>query len=173
MRLSEYVSKRCKDLEAETQKCETARNVLAAATGNPDLSAAQASQYRMAVDTAVKHVIDDDARITISVLYPDWVSGSHAVGDIYNADAQTWECYQAYDNAVYPDIRPGQTAWYTFNRPLHGKSPETARPWVAPTGAHDIYKSGEYMIYTDGKTYRCNANTNFSPIDYTEAWTEV
>lgn len=173
MRLSEYVSKRRKDLEAETQKCETARNTLATATGNPDLSAAQASQYRMAVDTAVKHVIDDDARIAISVLYPDWASGSHAVGDIYIADAQTWECYQAYDNSVYPDIRPGQTAWYTFNRPLHGKSPETARPWVAPTGAHDIYKSGEYMIYTDGKMYRCNANTNFSPIDYTEAWTEV
>ena len=71
MRLNEYVNKQRKNLEAESQKCETARNVLAAATGNPDLSAVQASQYRMAVDAAVKHVIDDDARITISVLYPD------------------------------------------------------------------------------------------------------
>lgn len=173
MRLNEYVNKQRKNLEAESQKCETARNVLATATGNPDLSAAQASQYRMAVDTAVKHVIDDDARIAISVLFPDWAAGSHAVGDIYNADAQTWECYQAYDNAVYPDIRPGQTAWYAFNRPLHGKSAETARSWTAPTGAHDIYKSGEYMIYTDGKLYRCKSDTNFSPIDYAAAWIKV
>ena len=41
MRLNEYVNKQRKNLEAESQKCETARNVLAAATGNPDLSAVQ------------------------------------------------------------------------------------------------------------------------------------
>ena len=114
----------------------------------------------------------DDKRIRASALYEDWAAGAHAVGDIYNADGQTWECFQAYDNAVYPDIVPGAAAWYTFNRPLHGTSPETARPWVAPTHAEDIYRNGEYMIWTDGTTKRCVAanGTNFSPDEYPAGW---
>lgn len=112
----------------------------------------------------------DDENIRVSVLYPDWEPGSHAVGEIYNAEGQIWECFQVYDNAVYPDIVPGNAAWFTFNRPLHGTSPETARPWVTPTGAHDIYRIGEYMVYTDGLTYRCKADTSFGPTDDPNAW---
>ena len=37
-------------------------------------------------------------------------------------------------------------------------------------GAHDMYRVGEYMIYTDGKTYQCKQDTNFSPEDYAQAW---
>lgn len=115
-------------------------------------------------------VEDDDERLRVSGLYDDWTAGSHSVGDVYNANGQTWECYQSYDNAVYPDIIPGNPAWYTFNRPLHGKSQDTARPWVAPQGAHDMYHTGEYMIYTDGKLYKCLSDTNFSPEEYPQAW---
>lgn len=115
-------------------------------------------------------VEDDDERIKVSGLYDDWSAGKYSVGDIRNANGQTWECYQAHDNAVYPDITPDNTAWYTFWRPLHGKTPETARPWVAPQGAHDMYHTGEYMIYTDGKLYKCLSDTNFSPTEYAQAW---
>ena len=173
MRLTDYIGKRREDYEGVALKNAIARDALATATGNPDLSVAQAADYRIAVETAISCVTDDDKRIKVSALYPDWESGNHAVGDIYNAAGQTWECYQAYDNAIYPDIHPGQPAWYTFNRPLHGKTPETARPWVTPTGAHDIYKSGEYMIFTDGKLYECKQDTNFSPAEYAGAWEEV
>ena len=112
----------------------------------------------------------DDKRLRASGLYPDWAAGHHVKGDIYNADGQTWECYQEYDNATYPDIRPGEAAWYTFNRPLHGTTPETARPFVPVQGAHDMYRAGEYMVWTDGLIYRCKADTNFSPADYPQAW---
>ena len=115
---------------------------------------------------------DDDQRIRASGLYDEWAAGKHEVGEIYNANGQTWECYQAYDNATHPDIKPDNAAWFTFNRPLHGKTPETARPWVAPTHSMDIYKAGEYMIWTDGKIYPCIQNTNFSPADYPGAWGE-
>ena len=66
-------------------------------------------------------------------------------GDIYitNEPDQVWECFAAYDNAMYPDITPGSTACGTFNRPLHGTTRETAREYVAPTGAHDMYNAGE------------------------------
>lgn len=114
----------------------------------------------------------DDQRIRASGLYDDWTPGSHEVGEIYNADGQTWECYQDYDNAEHPDITPDSTAWYTFNRPLHGKSRETARPWVAPSHAEDIYRCGEWMIWTDGLFGECIApnGTNFSPEEYPAGW---
>lgn len=115
----------------------------------------------------------DDKRIRASGLYREWDEGQHAKGDIYNADGQTWECFQAYDNATYPDIRPGQPAWYTFNRPLHGTTPETARPFVPVQGSHDIYRAGEYMVWTDGTIQRCKEDTNFSPEDYPQAWEEA
>lgn len=114
-------------------------------------------------------VTTDAARIAVSGLYADWTEGSHTVGEIYNANGQTWACIQAYDNAVYPDINPDGSAWGTFNRPLHGKSKDTARAFVQPTGAHDIYKAGEWMIF-DGKYWLCLADTAYSPTDYTVAW---
>ena len=116
---------------------------------------------------------DDDQRIRASGLYADWTLGSYQVGDIRNAQNQTWECYQDHDTTTYPDIQPGNAAWYTFWRPLHGRTPKTARPWVAPKGAHDMYHTGEYMVYTDGVTYRCLSDTNFSPEDYPQAWEVV
>lgn len=115
-------------------------------------------------------ISDDEERIKVSVLYPDWEAGKHEAGEIYNADGQTWECFQSYDNTVYPDITPDNSAWFTFNRPLHGKSPETARPFVKPMGAHDMYKSGEFMIWTDGAVYECVADTVYTPEEYAPAW---
>ena len=114
----------------------------------------------------------DDKRIRASGLYEDWTPGSYQVGDIRNANGQTWECFQAHDNATYPDINPDNAAWYTFWRPLHGTSPETARPFVPVQGAHDMYRYDEYMIYSDGKIYHCIApnGTNFSPEEYEAAW---
>lgn len=33
-----------------------------------------------------------------------------------------------------------------------------------------MYKTGEYMIWTDGNTYKCIQDTNFSPEEYAQAW---
>ena len=126
--------------------------------------------YLSRLNLAGKAIEDDDQRIRASGLYDDWTAGAYSAGDIRNAEAQTWECFQAHDNAVYPDIAPGNAAWFTFWRPLHGKTPETARPFVPVMGSHDIYRAGEYMIYTDGLLYRCVQDTNFSPEDYAAAW---
>ena len=120
--------------------------------------------------TLLPGLTDDDQRIRASGLYAEWQPGKHVKGETYNAEGQTWECYQDYDSAVYPDIVPGGAAWPTFNRPLHGKSRETARPWVQPTHAGDIYRAGEWMIWTDGMYYKCKLDTNFSPGEYPQAW---
>ena len=52
----------------------------------------------------------------------------------------------------------------------HGTSKETARNWIVPTGAHDMYKKGEWMIWTDGSLYECLSDTTYSPVDYAAAW---
>lgn len=133
------------------------------------LSALTSAIYLSRLLLEGKPVDTDDKRLRASGLYADWTPGAHQAGEIYNAEGQTWECFQAYDNAVYPDIRPGESAWYTFNRPLHGTTPETARPFVPVQGAHDTYKAGEYAMF-EGALYRCLAETSYSPADYAAAW---
>lgn len=111
-----------------------------------------------------------DEIIRSRVLCPAWEPGSHSVGDVYSAGDQIWQCIQSYDNAVYPDIAPGAAAWRTFHKPYHGTTKETALPWVEPTGAHDMYLAGEYMIWTDGLVYQCQSSTAFSPAEFEAAW---
>ena len=88
---------------------------------------------RRQVNTA--DLTDDDQKIRVSGLYDDWTLGKYAVGDIRNTGGQTWECFQAHDNATYPDITPDSAAWFTFWRPLHGKTPETTLPFVPVQGS--------------------------------------
>lgn len=142
-----------------------------------DMYKALASAIYVSRQTLANKAIEtDDQKIRASGLYEDWTPGNHKAGEIYNAEIggvlQTWECYSDYDNAVYLDIVPGSSAWFTFNRPLHGKTRETARDWVAPTHSMDIYKFSEWMIWTDGLPYECIAEngTNFSPEEYPGGW---
>ena len=109
-----------------------------------------------------------DEIIMCSALYDEWEPGSHVTGDVFTVSGDPWECFQSYDNAVYPDIAPGNSAWYTFNRPYHGTSRETARNFVHPTGAHDIYKTGEWAIQ-DGKVTKCLSDTSYSMEEYPAA----
>lgn len=156
------------DLQDElTSKTE----IITAIAGKTVQTTEEAAAVRADVESLfAASTMDDDGKIKIDFLCPAWSAGNHTKGENYTAAGQTWECYQSYDNAVHPDITPGNPAWYTFNRPLHGKSPEAARPWVAPQGAHDMYHTGEYMIYTDGALYKCMSDTNFSPDEYAAAW---
>ncbi len=119
--------------------------------------------------------VNEDEKLRASGLYFDWQPGSHDVGDIRNYAGQTWECHQAHDNATHPDVTPDNPqTWATFWRPLHGKSEETARPWVKPQyGTTDMYHAGEFMVYTNGKIYRCIADTVYSPEEYAQSWEEA
>lgn len=121
--------------------------------------------------SSVKAVEEDEEKLEYSGLYDSWAPGKYNVGDVRNADDQTWECFQAHDNATHPDINPdNESTWRTFWRPLHAKSKKLARPWAKPTNATDIYKVGEYMVWTDGHIYCCKQDTNFSPSEYATAW---
>lgn len=97
-----------------------------------------------------------------------WRAGAYAVGDVRAEDGVPYKCVQAHDSTATPDWKPSATPalWMQY----HGSSKETARAWVAPAGAHDMYKKGEWMIYTDGLLYECLSDTAYSPTDYAAAW---
>lgn len=111
-----------------------------------------------------------DEIIKCSALWDEWEPGKHTVGEIFTVGGDPWKVYQSYDNAVYPDIAPGNQAWYTFNKPLHGTTRETAREFIQPqAGTVDIYHTGEWCIF-EGKACKAKRDTNFSPKDYPADW---
>lgn len=97
-----------------------------------------------------------------------WTPGAYAVSDIVRYNNIPYKCVQAHDSTNNSEWTPSSTPalWMEY----HGTSKETARNWIAPTGAHDIYKQGEWMIFTDGKYYECLNDTAYSPTDYSSAW---
>lgn len=163
---------------------ETRQNITTIA-GEPVADSAAAEKVRAQIETIFEIAVAScttDQKISMRSLCETWQLGNHKLGEVYRTvgyddaaiEGQIWECIQAYDNATYPDIIPtNKSTWGTFNKPYHGKTVETALPWVAPTGAHDIYKSGEYMLWTDGKVKKCLQDTNYSPEEYAQAWQDA
>ena len=97
---------------------------------------------------------------------------TYEVGDVrlHPETGSPKECMIAYDGTVQPDWTiDTATLW----KPWHSRKKEWALPWEQPTGAHDMYKAGEYMIWTDGLIYLCKQDTNFSPAEYPQAWEVV
>ena len=112
-----------------------------------------------------------DEIIQCSALYEEWTEGKHETGEIFLLGGDPWKVLAGYDNAQHPDIVPGNVAWPTFNIPYHGTTRETARDFIQPTGAHDIYKTGEWCVF-DGKYYVSKRHTNITPAEYPGDWEE-
>ena len=128
-------------------------------------------KIRAALDKHIVNISDDTNEINEYVeLLRKWVPGNYVVGDVRMYEGIPYKCVQAHDSTGNETWNPSVASLWTQ---YHGTSIETARPWVTPTGAHDMYLAGEYMIWTDGLTYRCLSNTNFSPADYALAWEQV
>ena len=104
----------------------------------------------------------------VAALVRPWKPGAYAVGDVRAEDGVPYKCVQAHDSTANPGWMPSAVPalWMQY----HGTSRETARAWVAPAGAHDMYKQGEWMIYTDGVLYECLSDTAYSPDGAPSAW---
>lgn len=117
----------------------------------------------------------DDKTIGIAFadLFPVYVqSKQHDSGEVatHPETGYPYECMTAYDGSVQQDWTiDNRTLW----KPWHSRKKEYALPWEAPTGAHDMYKAGEYMIWTDGTVKKCVQDTNFSPEEYAQAWEDA
>ena len=112
-----------------------------------------------------------DVKLRVSGLYDTWQHETVCeAGDIYNHAGQTWECYAKLDPALNPGVTPDTPAWHNFFRVLHGRTPSTARPFVPPHAEYDMYRAGEYMVWTDGSIKRATQDTAYSPEDFLGAW---
>lgn len=136
------------------------------------MTEAQRKQFfaiRKALDSFVDKIVENTAEINENLtVIREWHPGEYLADDVRMFDGIPYRCVQGHDSA-------GNDAWNPADTPslwmqYHGTSKTTARPWIAPTGAHDRYKVSEWMIWTDGLAYPCKIDTNFSPDEYPDAW---
>lgn len=139
----------------------------------PDLTAALQEIQTQAVLAQIAESEDKTLGIQCMALFPVYVQNKqHDSGEVstHPETGYPYECMTAYDGTVQQDWTiDNRTLW----KPWHSRKKEYALPWEAPTGAHDMYKAGEYMIWSDGKVKHCLEDTNFSPVEYPQAWTDA
>ena len=140
----------------------------------PDhLTAALQEIQTQAVLAQIAESEDKTLGIQCMALFPVYTQGKqHEVGEVatHPETGYPYECMTAYDGTVQHDWTiNNRTLW----KPWHSRKAEYALPYEAPTGAHDMYKAGEYMIWTDGTVKKCVQDTNFSPEEYPQAWEDA
>lgn len=139
----------------------------------PDQTAALQEIQTQAILEQIKASDDKTLGIQCMALFPVYEQNKqHDVGEVatHQETGYPYECMTAYDGAVQQDWTiDNRTLW----KPWHSRKAEYALPWEQPTGAHDMYKTGEYMIWTDGTVKKCIQDTNFSPTEYPQAWENV
>jgi hypothetical protein len=111
---------------------------------------------------------DEDKTLVIATTnyFEEWKQGAYSVGDIRTSTGYPYECILAHDSTNNPDWDiTVRTLW----KPYHSRKKEYALPYEQPTGSHDMYKQGEYMIFNE-EIYLCKADTNYNPTEYAGAW---
>lgn len=121
-------------------------------------------------NTASKVILPDGTEVTLA-----------GGGDVVNVDAELKE----YMNVVKPAIASAIINKGGSVEPDDSLNDYATRISAIPndvypaetlpvqTGAHDMYKAGEYMIWTDGTVKKCVQDTNFSPDEYPADWEDA
>lgn len=129
----------------------------------------EARRLRALIKKTASETEDKTLAIAASSYFAPWAPGAYAAGDVRTdpENGYPYECILAHDSTVNTDWTiKTRTLW----KPYHSRKKEYALPWEAPTGAHDRYKAGEFMVWTDCGTYRCLTDTTYSPEDNPAAW---
>ena len=111
---------------------------------------------------------NDDALAQMLRYLPEWSEKVWDVGDVCRYDSQPYRCIQTHDATGNNSWNPKDAVslWAVY----HAKSKDYALKWARPTGAHDMYKAGEWMIFTDNLKYRCIRDTAYSPEESPQTW---
>ena len=139
-----------------------------AAKAQAEKAEAEKQKVKDAAKDVIQQISGDNTAINTALpLIEEWVQGAYKEGDIRAFNGAAYKCVQEHDSTEHPEWDcTVATMWVQY----HGTTVETARNWAAPTGPHDTYKAGEYMVYTDGLTYKCLAETMYSPEDAGTSW---
>jgi hypothetical protein len=119
---------------------------------------------------AVAETVTSTELIAQEHAIPNWRQGPYnTVGAPVKHDGQVYTVTQAHDSTNNPDWKPG-VAYSLFDL-THTKDPAAAKPYIAPQGSWGLYRKDEYMVWTDGKTYRCTIDNNaYTPESYAQGW---
>ena len=112
----------------------------------------------------------DDTLVALLKYIPVWTKGKYLVGMVRKYDNQPKICIQEHDSTDNASWNPTVASLWS---PYHARSAAYALPWIQPTGAHDMYRADEYMVFTDRRIYRCITDTAYSPTEYPQAWKAV
>ena len=113
---------------------------------------------RMMARYAQAQNFDADGTIEAAPLLKEWKAGtmempvSYITGDVRTYGGQPWRCVQAH-------VHYGEAGWDPAGAralwaPYHATKKEYALPYVQPVSAEDAYNTGEWMLWTDGRTYQ-------------------
>ena len=131
----------------------------------------EAVKIRNALDNLVVKIVESPAEINenMTAIRP-WKTGAYSIGDVRMYEGIPYKCVQKHDSTGNDTWNPTVASlWMQY----HGTTKETARPWLAPAGAHVMYKKNEYMIWTDGSIKRCLEDTVYDPVTYSKAWEDA
>lgn len=123
---------------------------------------------------------DDDVLIQLLDLMDEWrlyqeegenVPSNYTRGQSRKHEGHPYTCIQSHSTDGDANRAPNiaQALWAVY----HAKSAQYALPWAAPTHAEDIYKTGEFMIWTDEAIYECLENTDRAPDVLPNKWRKV
>lgn len=130
---------------------------------------AKLMKIRALLDKYMPYILENPAEINYAAecMY-DWTPAAYVVGDVRKYNEIPYKCVQAHDSSANSGWTPPTVPalWMEY----HGTDKTSARNWIAPTGAHDMYKKGEWMIWTDGSLYECLSDTAYSPTELASAW---
>lgn len=111
-------------------------------------------------------------------LIPDWVEWTeYRTGEYLVYDGKIYRVVQSHrsQNDWLPDEVPAlytlanKTSTDPENPDDDGEFPE----WIAPTGGHDAYNTGDKVMF-EGKAYESTMDGNtWSPTDYPQGWKEL
>lgn len=114
----------------------------------------------------------DDILVQLIALMDEWdENGSYEVGDVRKQDNTPYTAVQATTPNGDLNQSPALASALWVN--YHAKSAKYALPYVAPTHAEDMYKKGEYMIWTDEAIYECLVDTDRAPDVLPNSWRKV
>ena len=139
----------------------------------PDPTAALQEIQTQAIIEKIKSSEDKTLGIQCMALFPAYVQDKrHEVGEVaaHPETGYPKECIQAYDGSVQVDWTIDTSVCW---KPWHSRKKEYALPFVHPTAAYDMYKEGEYMIWTDGVIKKALRDTDFSPDEYPSDWEDA
>ena len=139
--------------------------------------AAALEGVRGSLDNLVLKIVDSPAEINQNMAaIRKWEPGPFSAGDgttppdVRMHEGIPYKCNQSHDSTGNPAWNPkdAPALWSQY----HGTTPQTARPFIQPTGAHDMYLKGEYAIFDGGAIKRAKEDTAYHPDVYPDAWEE-